>query len=190
MKAIIFVPTLQNSPLDKFVYLYVDSDLLPHLNGSSELYSSGLGDPDPKTPGVYQCDVEPVPGMLVCCTLSNFTLLLAMPGQQWCGSCKHHKIMCAGLDGSIYRPVYQHYCQHKSFQSENCGDGRSIDDEGIRPNWCPVPGTPLPACPVCGDTSQNTKTYDDAGLAVCLNCESAFEPGLIGEWVLGGEVAR
>jgi hypothetical protein len=43
----------------------------------------------------------------------------------------------------------------------------------------------LPVCPECGDASQSTKTYDNAGLAVCWNCKSAFEPGLIGEWVLG-----
>ncbi|MGD9101265.1 MAG: hypothetical protein PVF45_12365, partial [Anaerolineae bacterium] len=48
------------------------------------------------------------------------------------------------------------------------------------------PGAP-PSCPGCGDVSQATKTYgNDSGLAVCLNCKSAFEPMLIGEWVLGG----
>jgi hypothetical protein len=46
------------------------------------------------------------------------------------------------------------------------------------------PGAP-PSCPDCGDVSQATKTYDDAGLTVCLNCNSAFEPPLIGQWVLG-----
>ncbi len=46
------------------------------------------------------------------------------------------------------------------------------------------PGAP-PACPECGDVSQATKTYNAVGLAVCLNCNSAFEPPLIGQWVLG-----
>jgi hypothetical protein len=54
------------------------------------------------------------------------------------------------------------------------------DDLGTRR----YPGAP-PSCPECGDVRQATKTYDDAGLALCLNCNSAFEPMLIGQWVLG-----
>lgn len=42
----------------------------------------------------------------------------------------------------------------------------------------------LPACPHCGDLSQGKKGYLDNGLAVCRNCNSTFEPMLIGEWVL------
>ena len=49
----------------------------------------------------------------------------------------------------------------------------------------PVHVQESPPCPNCGDIRQSTKTYDDAGLAACWNCKSAFEPGLIGQWVLG-----
>lgn len=39
------------------------------------------------------------------------------------------------------------------------------------------------SCPECGDTNQANRRYDSTGLAVCDNCKSAFEPGLIGEWI-------
>jgi hypothetical protein len=42
----------------------------------------------------------------------------------------------------------------------------------------------LPACPHCGDRSQANKTYSSNCLTACNHCHSAFDPGLIGEWVL------
>lgn len=39
-------------------------------------------------------------------------------------------------------------------------------------------------CPNCRDTNQINKRYDSTGLAVCVNCHSAFEPGLIGQWII------
>ncbi len=167
MKAIIFVPDWKHSVVDSAICLHADPDLLPHLDGESTIYVSDTQNSRafPRVPGVYQCDVEPIPDELGVCIWSNFILLSAMPGQKRCYPCKFHKAMCAGHTGSIYHPVHQHYCQHDAVKSENCGDGRLIDVGDVMPSWCPgsymwewCPESydSLPVCPVCGDKRQNT----------------------------------
>lgn len=64
------------------------------------------------------------------------------------------------------------------------GEYVNIDDPNLK--WeKPAPRYIDPMeCPHCRDDTQVNRRFTESGMAVCDNCKSAFEPGLVGQWII------